>query len=1347
MTVKCPECNTDNPSDSKYCKECASSIPTSARVSVTKTFETPVKMLTKGIAFAERYEIIEELGTGGMGEVYRVRDKKLDEEMGLKVLKPEIAADKGMIERFKNELKLARKIAHRSVCKMYDLNEGEGIHFITMEFVKGEDLKSSIKKKGKLTEEEAITIAKQVCEGLAEAHELGVIHRDLKPRNIMVDEKNNAKIMDFGIARSLKADGITGAGMMIGTPEYMSPEQAEGKEVDQRSDIYSLGIILYEMLTGQVPFAGDTPLSIAYKHKHEPPQDPRMINNQITEAMSHLVLKCLAKDKEERFQTAGEVLSGLAGDTARTSFPEGIATFLFTDIEGSKELLKELGEGYTKLLADHHTILREEFGKSKGREIHTQGDAFFYAFSRATDAVSAAIEVQRAFAAHAWPEGIDVRVRVGIHTGEPLDVGEVGYERANFHRAARIADVGYGGQVLLSETTAPLVKAELPEGVELTDLGNHRLKDLRHPERVYQLLISGLPVDFPSLKSLDAHPNNLPIQPTSLVGRDEDLASSRNILSQAEVRLLTLSGPGGTGKTRLGLQLAAELSYDFADGVFYVPLAPITDPALVTSTVAQTLGVRDHGNQPILETLREFLRSQKMLLLLDNFEHVCEAGSELAQLLEGCSNIKFLVTSREVLHVRGEHEFRVNPLAFPDITLRSTVDLLTKNPAVQLFSQRAQSVKPEFHITDENARAVAEICARLDGLPLAIELAAARIKLFPPKALLKRLIEADKHSSLQLLTRGPRDAPERHRTLRAAMDWSYELLDEDEKRLLQTLSVFAGGFTFEAAEAVCCLLESRSDSRSEESFRMDVMEGLASLLDKSLLRQEEQGEDEPRFTMLGLIRDYVGEKLRKSGRETKFRERHANFFLALAEEAKPMLEGPEQKAWLDRLEKEHNNLRSALGWFLHQAEADKESGAKAAVLGLRMAGALSQFWDTHGYVSEGRGWLQKIVVLSDSPTKERVDALTGAALLTSRQSDMAEAIQLYEEGITIAREIGYKEGIARALGAMVYVKEFLGADDKLIEALYSESLELWREVGDKRGIATALGPLAHRAASAYDFEQANKLFEESLALFREVQDKREIAGALWNLGQIAEVVGHYDKAKEMYTESLKIYENLKDLHGVATQLRGLGRVARFQGNTTKARALYDESLDSFRTMGDKGCASITLAGLGRVALDQGDMIGAISLIQECLSLSREISFKAVEAQALRLLGHCDLAQGDHKSARKHFIESIHLEQELDHREGIAENLEGIASVAAAQYEYELAARLFSATEAIRVTLGIPLSPIDASDLEKWKAIVRDELDEATFKSAQAEGKSLTIEQAIELVKGKGLDPEQEGGKT
>lgn len=1010
--------------------------------------------------------------------------------------------------------------------------------------------------------------------------------------------------------------------------------------------------------------------------------------------------------------------------------PSGTVTFLFTDIEGSTQLLAELGDRYPNLLSAHRRILRASFQAHGGREVDTQGDAFFYSFSRATEAVSAAAEAQRSLAERGWPDDLEVRVRMALHTGEPL-LGDEGYVGLDVHRAARIAHAGHGGQVLLSETTAALIRYELPEGVELRDLGDHRLKDLLHPEAIYQLVIPDMVADFPPLKSLDAHPNNLPTQPTPLIGREEALADSRDQMLRPEVHLLTLTGPGGTGKTRLGLQLAAELADEFQDGIYFVPLAPISDASLVSSAIAKALSVRERGSQPILESIKEYLRARQLLLLLDNFEHVMDAAPEVAELVEACSRVKLLITSREALHLRSEYEHPVQSLEVPGVFQPPSVESLLQNPAVELFARRAQAVMPDFCVTEENAQAVCDICRHLDGLPLSIELAAARTRVLPPNAMLERLVESDGGSSLRLLMRGARDAPERHHSLRAAIDWSYELLDETEQELFRSLSAFAGGFTLSAAHAVCCGSLSPSEFGVQRGKDVEVMEGVTSLLDKSLLRLDEGNEREPRFTMLKTIREYAFEKLVESGCEEGIRERHADYFLAMATEAKPMLRGPEQEAWLELLEREHNNLRAALDWFLGQAEADKAAGAAAALSGLRLASALSLFWDTHGYVSEGRRWLRRILAVEGSPVEDRVDALIGAAWLAARQADISESRRLYEQGLDLARQLEDKPGMARSLDGLGYLHGFSGDSAELRELRCSESLQLWREIGDEGGIASALGPLAELASARYDFARATSLFEESLSLFRQVGDTREIAGALWNIGNVAMRSGDYEKSKSRFEESKALYQSLKDIHGVATQLRCLGEVERSLGNTRRARDLFEEGLAGYRSIGDKGCTSAALAGLARVALDQGDLSGAISSILESLSLASEIGLHEVKVKATRLLGLVNLAQGDMELAREHLLASLDMARQQENCEGIAASLEGLAVLVGARTEYERAVELSSAADRLRASCGVPMAPVDRVEHEKWKGKLQAELGEVAFMAAQEEGRVLSIERAIE----------------
>jgi predicted ATPase/DNA-binding CsgD family transcriptional regulator len=567
------------------------------------------------------------------------------------------------------------------------------------------------------------------------------------------------------------------------------------------------------------------------------------------------------------------------------------------------------GENYPDVLADCQPLLRTIFYQWHGHAVDMRGDALLVAFARATDAVLAAVEAQRAIATRPWPEEVIVRVRIGLHTGEPLLTSE-GYIGPDVHRSARIMSAAHGGQILLSQTTANLVEQELPDDVMLRDLGEYHLKDLGRPSRLFQLVSSDLPATFPPLKTLDIYPNNLPVQLTPFLGREQELIAIQHLLRRKKVRLLTLTGPGGIGKTRLGLQAAAELADHFANGVYFVNLAPISDPMLVLPTIADTLSLREAAGQPMPEYLKAQLQEKQMLLLLDNFEQVVKAAESVIDLLVACPRLKVLVTSREVLHIRAEHEFTVPPLSLPDLKDLPGLTALSQNAAVVLFVQRAQATKLDFQLTHANARAIVEICVRLDGLPLAIELAAARVKLLTPQALQARL-----NQRLQILTSASRDVPARQQTLRNTIEWSYHLLDSQEQQLFRRLSVFAGGCTLEAIEAISTALD-------ENQRTGGVLDRVSSLIDKSLFQRTEQESGEPRFEMLETIRAYGLEMLAASGELEIFQQAHARYYLALREKAQRELHGSHQAAWLQSLEQEHDNLRAATAWSLEQGKAE-----------------------------------------------------------------------------------------------------------------------------------------------------------------------------------------------------------------------------------------------------------------------------------------------------------------------------------------------------------------------------------------------------------------------------------------
>jgi predicted ATPase/DNA-binding CsgD family transcriptional regulator len=642
-----------------------------------------------------------------------------------------------------------------------------------------------------------------------------------------------------------------------------------------------------------------------------------------------------------------------------------------------------------------------------------------------------------------------------------------------------------------------------------------------------------------------ASPTNLPVQLTPFVGRAQEVEEACAFLRSKETRLLTLTGPGGVGKTRLGISVAGELADEFADGVCFVSLAPVRESDLVISTIVRTLGLRELGESPLSERLAEYLKERELLLLLDNFEQVVEAAPQVAELVAICPHVKVLATSREVLHLFGERVFPVPPLGLPDLKrLPEDFQTLSGYEAVAFFVERARAAKPDFRLSAENAAVVAEICARLDGLPLGILLAASRVRLLSPWEILERL-----RRRLRLLKGGPRDAPGRQKTLRDAIEWSYDLLGGTEQLLFRRLSVFAGGCTVEAVEALC---------DPEEDLAAGAIDVLGSLMDKSLLYRSETEDGEGRLWMLETIKEYALERLEAAGEAEEVKRAHAAHCLALVEEARPELQGPQQSEWFDRLESEHDNLRAALSWSL-------ESGGVETAL--RLAAKLWWFWYKRGHLSEGRRWLEEVLENNVSPTSERAEALNGAGVLARNESDYERALAWLEESLVLRRELGDEKGTADVLinlGTVALDR----CDCSRARALFDESLSLRRELHDSWGTALALNNLGVTEHAQGNLADAAPLCEESLKLFRALGDKAGIAMALSNLGEVVEDEGEYAKAAEFYQESLTLYRKVEEKEGVAILTSCMGRIARISGDYGRAVALYDESLRLYKELGN-----------------------------------------------------------------------------------------------------------------------------------------------------------------------------------
>jgi predicted ATPase/class 3 adenylate cyclase len=852
-----------------------------------------------------------------------------------------------------------------------------------------------------------------------------------------------------------------------------------------------------------------------------------------------------------------------------TDLPTGTVTFLFTDIEGSTGLWERYPEAMSEALSRHDEILRAVIEANGGSVVKTAGDGFHAAFWSATHALEAALEAQRTLLREEWAEIGPLRVRMALHTGA-TEERDGDYYGPPVNRAARLLSAAHGGQVLLSSPTQELVRDTLPTGVILEDLGEKRLKDLFRPERVFQLAATDLRSEFPPLRTLEGRPNNLPLQPIPLVGRELEVSEIVERLRDEQARLLTLTGPGGTGKTRLALQAGADLLEEFDDGVFFVSLAAITDPELVPSAIAKSLGVKEGPEQSLEESLEAYLQQKRLLLILDNFEQVLEGSPLVGDLLGSCPNLKVLATSRIPLRLYGEQEYPVPPLEVPDLVRLPPLERLTQYEAVRLFVQRARAVKPDFEVTNESAPAVAEICVRLDGLPLAIELAAARTKLLPPQALLSRL-----SNRLKLLKGGARNLPARQQTLRATISWSYDLLNEEEKTLFWRLSVFSGGSTLEAIEEIC-----------DPEGDIDVLEVVDSLVEKSLLRQEERVGGEPRFVMLETVHEYAVERLVEDGEAEGIRRAHAQYYLTLGEEDNAKLRGPHAAKVLERLDVEHDNMRSALQWALKTGEAE---------LALGLGGALWWFWSVRGHYGEGRRWLEQALAMDGRTSREPMAmARAGLGALARDQGDLDRAEEAAAEGLELLAEEG---------------------TDNSGEA----NLHL-------------LLTLAHVAREREDYSRAAGLFEESLAWSREMGHDWGLASSVMSLATVTHEQGDLDRAIELYEESMELFKKRGDKLGLAWCLDNLGLVMYSLGDLGQAAKLTEEGVALLRELGAGADTAVALSNLGWMVLLQDDLEGAADFFEEGLSLAWESGMKPMVLPTLEGLACVAGARGEAQRA-------------------------------------------------------------------------------------------------------------------
>lgn len=891
-------------------------------------------------------------------------------------------------------------------------------------------------------------------------------------------------------------------------------------------------------------------------------------------------------------------------------------TFLFTDIEGSTRLWEAHPEAMRADLARHDAIMRLAIEAHGGRVFKTMGDAFYAVFELPLNAALAAIAAQKAFLAETWGVG-QLRVRMALHIDQ-VEARDDDFFGPGLNRLARLISAGHGGQILLSAALNERLKLSLPTEARLVALGEHRLKDLTHPERIFQLLAPGLLDRFPPLRSLEAFKHNLPMQLTSFVGREKEIAAVKHYLT--ETRLLTLLGMGGTGKTRLSLQTGAELIDSFSNGVWFIDLAPITDGSQIERAIIAAFGMREEAGQAPLASLAEYVQSRALLLILDNCEHLVQDSARVADaLLRAGSQIQILATSREALNIPGEAIYAVPTLALPD-----TPQAINQSEAVRLFVERATAAQPRFRLTPQNAELVLEICRRLDGLPLALELAAARTRAMSLEHIVARL-----NDRFRLLTGGSRVALPRQQTLQALVDWSYDLLSEAEKTLLRRLSVFAGSWSLEAAEQVVGL------------DALDVFDGVARLVEKSLVILEER-DGETRYRMLETIRQYAREKLLAARESDLIRQNHLRYFSRLVEQAEPELWRFNQKLWLDRLDMERDNWRVALEWSL-QAE-----DPASLELGQRLAGAMCYFWRVRGYWNEGAEWYTALLNRQEATSPAvRAKLLNEAGFLFIDHRAHAQPEKYHIEALQLSRAIGDTTQEALALLGHGYYAQRTSLQEA--HNYFQASLEIFEALDEPVGQLLALAGLGSVAAARGDKDHQLDYYTRNLALCDAIGHRLGRAGTLISIGGLNLDNGNLAAARALAQESIAIYKEVNDQPGLGFALRWLSNVLRREGDLEGAYAAITEGLELFQRLG----AAVEVAGFlgmqGYTLALQGHWERALQILQQVLQIRRTQNNAGLVRGPLVLLGEALRMHGDYEAARQCYEEVAALTPDQDDR--------------------------------------------------------------------------------------------------